>query len=196
MRKPFTPRSQERRIPFFLDLPAPAVENAPAMGKKGKKKKSDKEAGLKIVCRNRKARGDYFIEESYEFGLVLIGSEVKSLREGRASISEAYGRIKGGELWVVGMHVTPWVHSTYDRPDPLRERKLLAHKGEIKRLRGKVEERGYTLAPLRVYFNKSGKAKIEIGLARGKRQHDRRQDMKQRESNMEIERAIKRGRGG
>ena len=146
---------------------------------------------IRVVAENRKARHDYFIEETVEAGLMLTGAEVKSLRDGRAQLKEAYVRIKNGEAWLVGCHISPYSHaSTHTTPDPTRNRKLLLHRRELKRLIGLTERSGYTLVPLRLYFRKSW-AKLEIGLARGKRKADKREAIKQRTMAREAERAIR-----
>jgi len=153
-----------------------------------------RESGEKLICANRKARHDYFIDETFEAGLVLIGPEVKSLRDGRANLKDSYARIsKSGEVYLVGAHISPYGPATRDNLDPDRERKLLLQRGEIDRLTGKVRERGFTLVPTRMYF-KNGRAKIEIGLARGKQAHDKRQDIRKAESRREIDRAMKSSR--
>ena len=133
--------------------------------------------GIKLVCQNKKARYDYFIDEVLEAGLVLLGPEVKSLREGRASLVDSYARVKKGEVFLYHMHITPYPYAHHVRLDPVRTRKLLLNKREIRRLIGKTEEKGYTLIPTKVYFTK-GRAKIEIALAKGKRKYDKRQALK------------------
>jgi SsrA-binding protein len=146
--------------------------------------------GIKIVCQNKKARYDYFIDEVLEAGLVLLGPEVKSLREGRASLVDSYARVKKGEVFLYNMHITPYPYSHHVRLDPVRPRKLLLNKREIKRLIGKTEEKGYTLIPTKVYFTK-GRAKVEIALAKGKRKYDKRQALKERELKKDMEEAKK-----
>jgi len=146
--------------------------------------------GIKIVCQNKKARYDYFIDEVLEAGLVLLGPEVKSLREGRASLMDSYARVKKGEVFLYNMHITPYPYSHHVRLDPVRTRKLLLNKREIKRLIGKTEEKGYTLIPTKVYFTK-GRAKVEIALAKGKRKYDKRQALKERELKKDMEEAKK-----
>jgi SsrA-binding protein len=141
------------------------------------------------VVTNRRARHDYQLEETYEAGLQLLGSEVKSLRAGRASLQDAYGKVRGGEVWLVNMHIAPYEQAGPFNHDPLRPRKLLLHKAEIRRLVGKVKERGYTLVPLRVYFRR-GLAKVELALARGKKEYDRRADIRRREAERQIARAL------
>ncbi|MER3459686.1 MAG: SsrA-binding protein, partial [candidate division GAL15 bacterium] len=136
---------------------------------------------------NRRARHDYHLEETYEAGLQLVGSEVKSLRAGRASLQDAYAKVRGEELWLVNMHIAPYEQAGPFNHDPLRPRKLLLHKSEIRRLVGKVKERGCTLVPLRVYFRR-GLAKVELALARGKKQYDKRADLRRREAEREVAR--------
>ncbi|BAU23409.1 single-stranded DNA-binding protein [Caldimicrobium thiodismutans] len=146
----------------------------------------------KIVCTNRKAHHLYDIEETYEAGIQLLGCEVKSLREGRANLSDSFARILNGELFLYNFHISPYPHSLEAKNlDPTRTRKLLMHKREIKRLSGKVQEKGYTLVPLKVYFNERGLAKVELGLAKGKKVFDRREDIKRRELDREIRRKYK-----
>ncbi len=136
------------------------------------------------------ARLNYFIDDLYEAGIVLLGTEVKSLREGRANIKDSYGIIKDGELFLEGMHISPYSHGNRYNHDPLRRRKLLLHKREIKRLYGKFQEKGLTLVPTRAYF-KNGKVKIEIGVGRGKKLYDKREDLKRKTDRREMERALK-----
>src|SRR5258706_6173080 len=145
----------------------------------------------KTVADNRKARHDYFIEEPYEAGLALTGSEIKSVRGGRLNLRGGYARIVGGEAWLHDVHISPYEQSgTYFNHEPTRPRKLLLHRREINRIAGQVERQGFTLVPLRVYF-KGRRAKIELGLARGKKLYDKREDIARREANRDIERAIK-----
>lgn len=146
---------------------------------------------VKVVARNRKARHIYDILETWEAGLVLKGSEVKSLREGSASLAEAFARVDGGEVWLHNMHIAPYGPAGPEAHDPTRRRKLLLHGYEIRRLIGKVEQAGHTLVPLEVYF-RDGVAKVRIGLAKGKKVRDRREDIKRREAEREMERARKR----
>jgi SsrA-binding protein len=146
----------------------------------------------KIVCTNRKAHHLYSIEETYEAGIQLLGCEVKSLREGKANLSDSFARIHNGELFLYNFHISPYPHSLEAKNlDPTRTRKLLMHRREIKRLSGKVQEKGYTLVPLKVYFNERGLAKVELGLAKGKKVFDRREDIKRRELDREIRRKYK-----
>jgi len=145
---------------------------------------------IKIVTENRKARHEFFIDDEIEAGMVLRGTEVKSLREGRANLKDAYGKIRNGELYIYQVHISPYPFAYYDNHEPLRPRKLLLHKAELKRLIGKVQEKGFTLVPLRIYF-KNGKAKIKIALARGKRKYDKRESIKEREMKRELDRVKK-----
>ena len=145
---------------------------------------------IKIIAENRKARRDYFIVDEYEAGLVLLGTEVKSLRQGRANLKDSYARIKDGELFVYQLHIAPYPFAYYDNHDPLRPRKLLLHKHEIKRLYGKMNEKGHTLIPLKLYF-KSGKAKILLALAKGKRKYDKREAIKRRDAQRDLDRQTK-----
>jgi SsrA-binding protein len=150
-----------------------------------------KEDNLKIICRNRKALFEYAIDALYEAGLVLKGTEVKSLRQGKASINDAYARFKDGEVYLYNAHISPYSHAALDSHNPERPRKLLLHSWELRRLLGKTQERGFTLIPLRLYF-RNEHAKVEIALARGKRKVDKRQTIRQREEKREMERARKR----
>lgn len=150
-----------------------------------------KEDNIKLICRNRKAYFEYVIDALYEAGLVLKGTEVKSLRQGRANIEDAYARFRDGELFLYNAHISPYTHAAVDSHEPNRPRKLLIHSWELKRLLGKVQERGYTLIPLKLYF-KDQHAKVEIALARGKKKHDKRETIRRREEQRELERARKR----
>ena len=146
--------------------------------------------GMKLVANNKKAYHDYFIEEKYECGLALHGTEVKSLRMGKCSIKEAFIRIENGEVFAYSMHISPYEKGNIFNKDPLRVKKLLLHKQEINKLLGKIKEKGYTLVPLQVYFS-NGKAKIEIGLARGKKLYDKREDIARKDQRRETEREFK-----
>jgi SsrA-binding protein len=148
------------------------------------------DSGIKIIAVNRKARHDYFIEDEFEAGMVLQGTEVKSLRLGRVNLKDSYARIANGEVFVHQMHISPYPFAYYDNHDPLRPRKLLLHAHEIKRLYGKVNEKGLSLIPLKVYFQK-GKAKMTLALARGKRKYDKRETLRQRDQKKELDRARK-----
>ncbi len=150
-----------------------------------------KEDSLKIICRNRKAYFEYTIDAMYEAGLVLKGTEVKSLRQGKASINDAYARIHDGELFLYNAHISPYAHAAVDSHNPERPRKLLLHRWELRRLLGKTQERGYTLIPLRMYF-RNEHAKVEIALARGKKKIDKRETIRRREEQREMDRARKR----
>lgn len=148
-----------------------------------------KEQG-KLVANNKKAYFDFFIDEKYEAGLVLHGTEVKSLRMGKCSIKEAFIRIEKGEAFIYGMNISPYEKGNIFNKDPLRIRKLLFHKSEIHKLAGKLAEKGYTLVPLQVYF-KDGKAKMEVGLARGKKLYDKRQDIAKKDQRREAQKDFK-----
>ncbi len=145
---------------------------------------------MKLVANNKKAYHDYFIEEKYEAGLVLHGTEVKSLRMGKCSIKEAFIRIENGEVFIYGMHISPYEKGNIFNKDPLRVRKLLLHKQQIRKLIGNSSEKGYTIVPLQVYF-KDGRAKIEIGLAKGKKLYDKRQDIAKKDQIREAEKEMK-----
>ena len=149
-----------------------------------------KNAAEKTVCENRKARHDYFIHETYEAGIELFGTEVKSLRAGRANLKDAYGAVKKGELFIEGMHISPYEQGNIFNRDPLRPKKLLMHKSEIMKLFGKTREKGFTLVPLRVYF-KRGRAKMEIALASGKHTFDKRRTLADKEMKRDVERELK-----
>ena len=149
-----------------------------------------KNVAEKTVCDNRKARHDYFIHETYEAGIELFGTEVKSLRAGRANLKDAYGAVKKGELFIEGMHISPYEQGNIFNRDPLRPKKLLMHKSEIMKLFGKTREKGFTLVPLRVYF-KRGRAKMEIALASGKHTFDKRRTLADKAMKRDVERALK-----
>lgn len=147
----------------------------------------------KLVCQNRKARHLYFIEDTVEAGLVLVGTEVKSLRLGHGSIAEAFAQIRAGEAWIHQFHIHPYEQGNRNNVDPVRPRKMLMHRSELEKLGGLATRKGYTLVPLKVYFA-HGHAKVLIGLARGKKQHDKREDIKQRDIKRDMDRSM-RGRG-
>jgi len=151
------------------------------------------DGGVRIVAQNKRARHDFSIEDRFEAGLVLTGSEVKSLREGNVRLSDAYGALRGDELWLVNCHIGPYRAASVFGHGPLRDRKLLLQRKEIEKLRGKVEQRGYTLVPLAVYF-KGGWAKVEMALARGRTHGDRREAIAEREHRREMDRALSRRR--
>ncbi len=145
---------------------------------------------MQLVCQNRKAYHDYSIEETVEAGMSLVGTEVKSLREGKANLKDSYVLVKDSEAFLFNCHISPYSHGNIMNHDPLRNRKLLLHKKEIIRLQGKIAQKGYTLLPLKIYF-KGGRAKVEVGLAKGKREFEKRESIKEREANREIEKAMK-----
>lgn len=146
-----------------------------------------KDIPIKIVCQNKMARINYEITDTFEAGIVLVGTEVKSLRDGRANLKDSYAQVQNEEVYLYDLHISPYTFGNRYNHEPLRTRKLLLHKREIKRLYGKTKERGFSLIPTKMYF-KNGKIKVEIGLARGKKLHDKREDLKRREDEREIER--------
>jgi SsrA-binding protein len=146
--------------------------------------------GTKLIADNKNAYREYEIQEKFEAGLVLQGTEVKSLRAGKASLKDAYGKIQGGEIYLVALHIPPYSHGTYANHEPLRDRKLLLHKLEIRRLTGKVQERGLTLVPLAMYF-KNGRVKVSLGLGRGKQKADKRADLRDRDVQREMAQALR-----
>lgn len=148
-----------------------------------------RERGEKVVATNRKARHDYTIESSYEAGMVLSGTEVKSLREGRASLVDGYAFIEGGEMWLDAVHIPEYVGGTWTNHPPRRKRKLLLHKQEIIKISHKTKEGGYTIIPLSIYF-KDGRAKVEIAVAKGKKEYDKRQALRERQDKREADRAM------
>lgn len=159
--------------------------------KKSQKNKSQKKSaqnGIVLVATNRRAQHDYFIEDKIEAGIVLMGPEVKSVRAHHVNLAEAYAEVREGEVWLQGMHITPYEATAHGAPPAVRPRKLLLTKSEIRRLERQVRQKGYTLVPLRMYFAPSGYAKIEIGLARGKRLYDKREALAEREEQRRGER--------
>ena len=144
----------------------------------------------KIIVDNRKARHDYFLVEKFEAGIVLVGTEVKSLRAGRVNLKDSYAQIDDGELYLYNMHISPYEHGSFSNVDPTRKRKLLMHKREIMRLLGKVKEKGLTLVPTKLYFS-NGRVKVEIALAQGKKLHDKRATQKEKDAKREIDKAMK-----
>ncbi|MCX5847384.1 MAG: SsrA-binding protein SmpB [Deltaproteobacteria bacterium] len=152
-----------------------------------------KQSAEKIIAQNKTARLNYFIDDTYEAGIVLVGTEVKALREGKANLKDSYAMVKDGEVFIHEMHISPYSFGNRSNHDPLRVRKLLLNKGEIKRLYGRSREKGLALIPLKVYF-KNGKIKIEIGVGRGKRLYDKRESLKNKEDRREIDRGL-RGKG-
>ena len=171
---------------------ATAVLQGETVAKKGKKEKGD--PGELLVCRNPKASQRFEIEERLEAGLVLVGSEVKSLRDKRGDLDASYVAVRQGELWLLNMHIAPYTHASTFGHDARRSRKLLVHKHQIKRLEGRLTMRGYALVPIRVYF-KNGRAKIELGLGKGKKTVDRREDLKRQADLREAREAVQRRRG-
>ena len=149
-----------------------------------------KKSGVKPVIENRKARHDYFVEESYECGIELKGTEVKSLRQGKGNLKESFAHVKNGEVLVEGMHISPYEQGSYFNTDPLRPKRLLLHKNEIRKLAGQVQRQGYTLIPLSVYL-KDGRMKMSLGLCVGKHLHDKRDAMAQRDVQRDIQRALR-----
>jgi SsrA-binding protein len=154
-----------------------------------------KEIGRKLIAQNKKARHDYFIDEVFECGLVLTGTEVKSLRAGRASLIDGYATVRDGELWLQGVHIPEYTEATWTNHEPRRERKLLLHKREILKLIGKTKEGGVTLVPLSMYF-KDGRAKVEIALARGRKLHDKRAALMEKQAGREVARELSRRSSG
>jgi SsrA-binding protein len=149
---------------------------------------------IKLVANNKKARHDYFIESTYEAGIVLTGTEIKSIRQGKVSIKESYAQIVNGEMIIYGMNISPYEQGNRYNVDPLRPRKLLLHRREISKLAGAVSRQGYTLVPLRVYINESGLAKVEVAIARGKKEYDKRDSIAKRDAKRDIDRAMKKRR--
>ncbi len=154
---------------------------------------SEKEGGIKIICDNRKAGHNYFLEERLEAGMVLTGTEVKSLRSGKANLQDSYAILKNGELFLINAHIAPYERGNRENHDPLRTRKLLVHKSELNKLFGKSEIRGFTLIPTKMYFKKR-RAKVEIALAKGKTGIDKRETTKEREAKRELAKVSKRNR--
>jgi SsrA-binding protein len=149
-----------------------------------------RERGQKVVASNRKARHDYLIEDTYEAGLVLTGTEVKSLRQGRASLVDGYGFIEGGEAWLDAVHIPEFNQGSWTNHPPRRKRKMLLHKAQILKISNKVKEGGYTLVPLSIYFS-DGNAKVELAVAKGKKEYDKRQTLRERQDKREAERAMR-----
>ncbi|MFA9466873.1 MAG: SsrA-binding protein SmpB [Velocimicrobium sp.] len=149
-----------------------------------------KAEGKKLIANNKKARFDYFIEDTYEAGVSLVGTEVKSLRMGKCSVKESFIRIENSEVYIYNMHISPYEKGNIFNKDPLRVRKLLLHKYEINKLKGQMQQKGYTVVPLQVYF-KNSLVKVEIGLARGKKNYDKRQDIAKKDQRREAEKSFK-----
>lgn len=160
--------------------------------KQASSSKRDERTADRVVTTNRRALHEYFITETVEAGIALTGTEIKSIREGRISINEAYARITDGELWLIGAHISPYSHGSYTNHDPDRPRKLLVHKSQIRELKAMVEQKGMTLIPLRVAL-RNGRAKVDIGVARGKKLWDKRAAAAERDANREIARAMRDG---
>jgi SsrA-binding protein len=167
------------------------VASSPRESRGMSKEKDEKKSAGRAVCQNRKAFHDYEIVETLEVGIVLVGTEVKSLRDGRANLKDSYAKVKKDEVYLYALHISPYTHAYYDNHDPERVRKLLLHRQEIKRLLGKTQEKGFSLIPLKIYF-KAGKAKVELALARGKKAYDKRESLKRKEEVRELDRARKR----
>jgi len=144
-----------------------------------------------MEIKNRSAYYEYYIDDKYIAGLMLLGTEVKSVRAGRASFNDSYCLFDGNELWLKSMHISEYTHGTYNNHNPLRDRKLLLNKREIKKLQSKIKEKGYTIIPLRIFFNEKNLAKLEIGLAKGKKLHDKRESIKARDTEREMKRFVK-----
>ncbi|ADH86941.1 SsrA-binding protein SmpB [Desulfurivibrio alkaliphilus] len=152
-----------------------------------------KDPGGKVVCTNKKAYHDYHIEQVLEAGMVLNGPEIKSLRAGKANLKDGYAQVKNNELFLYNVHISPYPYASMTPPDPLRVRKLLLHRREINKLIGKLKEQGYTLVPLKIYLNPQGRAKLALGLAKGKKLYDKRAALKQKETDRELQRVMRRG---
>ena len=146
--------------------------------------------GIKVVAQNKKAFHDYFVEEKYECGIELFGTEVKSIRAGRVNLKESWAQVRKGEVWVEGMHISPYEQGNIFNRDPLRGKRLLLHRSEIRKLDGLVSRQGYTLVPLELYF-KDGRVKVQLGLCKGKQLHDKRDSIAKRDSDREIRRALR-----
>jgi len=153
------------------------------------------EQAIKTVASNRKARHDYIIEDSFEAGMALTGSEIKSIRAGQVNLRDSYATIRGSELWLVNAHISPYKQANRENHEPRRDRKLLMHRREINRLTGKLQEKGLTLVPLQIYL-KNGRAKVELGLARGKKLYDKRQSLRERTDQRQMERSVGRRQKG
>lgn len=149
-----------------------------------------KETGEKLICQNKLARVNYFIEDTYEAGIALVGTEVKSLREGRANLKDSYALVQDGEVFLYDVHVSPYAYGNRMNHNPLRVRKLLLHRPEIKKLYGRSREKGLTIIPLKMYF-KNGKVKVELGVGRGKKLYDKREDIKERDDKREMARSFR-----
>lgn len=164
-------------------------------GKKGAQSGDAHKGGDRMISNNRKAYHDYFIDETLEVGVVLVGSEIKSIRAGQVNLRDSYVTIRDGEAWMIGSHIAGYQEASYQDHDPRRDRKLLLHRRQIERWLGKAEQKGYTIVPLKLYLKKN-RAKVEIGLARGKRTYDKRETVAKRTADLAIRRAVKELRGG
>ena len=151
---------------------------------------NDRDAAQRVVADNRKARHDYHVLDSWEAGLVLLGTEVKAIREGRVNLRDSYARVEKGEIWLLNVHISPYSHTGYAHHDERRQRKLLLHEHEIRKLAGRVAEKGLTLVPLRMYF-KQGRVKVQLALVKGKQAHDKRETIRRREIERETRAAVK-----
>jgi len=151
---------------------------------------SDHAEPQRLIADNRKALHDYFVLESFEAGIALLGTEVKAIREGRVNLRDSYARVEGGEVWLLNVHISPYSHTGYAHHEERRQRKLLLHRAEIRKLTGRVAEKGLTLVPLRMYF-KDGRVKVALGLAKGKQLHDKRETIRRREIDRETRAAVK-----
>lgn len=147
-------------------------------------------SAIKVVATNRKARHDYFIEDSVEAGIVLTGTEIKSVRAGRVNLQDSFALVRDGEIWLIGAHISPYAHGNRENHEPRRDRKLLMHRLEINRIAGKIQEKGWTLVPLQIHL-RNGRAKVQLGMARGKRQYDKRESIAKRDDDREMRRALK-----
>jgi SsrA-binding protein len=181
-----TPNAVERRRPNAAERRKPIAESR-QMSEKTERQKAER-----LLAENRKAYHDYEILETYEAGLVLVGTEVKAIREGRVNLRDSYARVERGEVWAFNVHISPYSHRGYVDHQPLRSRKLLLHKAEIRKIEKRIEEKGLTVVPLRVFFNDRGFAKVELGICRGKQVHDKRAAVKKRETEREIRREMTR----
>ena len=146
----------------------------------------------KLVANNKKARHDFFIEDTYEAGIALTGTEIKSVRQGKVNIKESYARVKNGQVDIIGMHISPYEQGNIFNVDPLRERRLLLHKREIRKIENQVTTKGKTLVPLSMYINENGLAKLQIGVAQGKKNYDKRQDIAKRDAERRMQKAVRR----
>ena len=180
----------DRFIPCQSDNDRAGLSSPACFRGKGFFPMKNTRTGEKLVCQNPKAYHDYFIQETYEAGIVLMGTEAKSLRGGRANLKDSYAMLKNSEIFLLNCHISPYTEGNRYNHEPLRTRKLLLHKAEIRKLVGRTVEKGLTLIPLKIYF-KNGVAKVELGLAKGKKLYDKRESIKEKEGQRDIERALK-----